>query len=67
MSSSPDVLAGPAGQHTELLDGRSARVTPVQPRELRSCSWTRLGGSAVLDETGEGVLGDRVAENGAVA
>jgi flagellar assembly protein FliH len=50
MSSSPDVLAGPpVGQRT-LLDTGSARVTSVQPRELRSGSWTRLGSATVLGD-----------------
>jgi flagellar assembly protein FliH len=50
MSSSPDVLAGPpVGQRT-LLDTGSARVTSVQPRELRSGSWTRLGSGTVLGD-----------------
>src|SRR3954447_8137389 len=46
MSSSPDVLVGSTG----LVDAGSARVTPVQPRELRSGSWTRLGSTAVLGD-----------------
>ena len=40
MSSSPDVL----------VEAGSARVTVVQPRELRSGSWTRLGSSTVLGD-----------------
>lgn len=58
MSSSPDVLTGPAAQAVEqpvqqrsLVDDGSARVTAVQPRDLRSGSWTRLGGSTVLGDS----------------
>ena len=40
MSSSPDVL----------VEAGSARVTAVQPRELRTGSWTRLGSSTVLGD-----------------
>ena len=40
MNSSPDLL----------VEVGSARVTSVQPRELRSGSWTRLGGSTVLGD-----------------
>ena len=40
MSSSPEVL----------VEAGSARVTVVQPRELRSGSWTRLGSSTVLGD-----------------
>ena len=41
MSSSPDLL----------VESGSARVSEVQPRELRSGSWTRLGSSTVLGDT----------------
>src|SRR5215218_8586957 len=50
MSSSPDVLAGPPVGRRTLLDTGSARVTSVQPRELRSGSWTRLGSGTVLGD-----------------
>jgi len=53
MSSSPDLLATPAGQPAQqrtLVEAGTARVTPVQPRELRSGSWTRLGSSTVLGD-----------------
>jgi flagellar assembly protein FliH len=40
MSSSPDVL----------VEAGSARVSSVRPRELRTGSWTRLGGSTVLGD-----------------
>ena len=51
MSSSPDVLTGPAGQRTALVEDGSARVTSVTPRELRTGAWTRLGSSTVLGDT----------------
>jgi flagellar assembly protein FliH len=40
MNSSPEVL----------VEADSARVTSVQPRELRSGSWTRLGSATVLGD-----------------
>ena len=53
MSSSPEVLTVATGQPVSqrtLVDDGTARVTSVQPRELRSGSWTRLGSSTVLGD-----------------
>jgi flagellar assembly protein FliH len=58
MSTSPDVL----------VEAGSARVTSVQPRELRSGSWTRLGSTTVLgDSVTEHTLAGLVEEAQAAA
>lgn len=58
MSSSPEVL----------VEAGSARVTSVRPRELRSGSWTRLGGTTVLgDQVTEHTLAGLVEEAQAAA
>jgi flagellar assembly protein FliH len=58
MSSSPDVL----------VEAGSARVSSVQPRELRTGSWTRLGSTTVLgDAVTEHTLAGLVEEAQAAA
>ena len=71
-SSSPEGLTGQrvgqAAAQRSIVEAGSAQVTAVQPRELRSGAWTRLGSSKVLgDSVTEHTLAGLVEEAQAAA